>query len=137
MTSKRGMMTTSGVRVENGLDEDPAVVRAPSGPTVIEAPVLEEGVDIASLIEAEAAAKQGIIRSLNATRTYMKKLQQVQIDAGTWCAPRGVANPVSSIGGSELSSDLNKELDKIFTRYVSALHKGVDTTLQGLSSPLS
>jgi hypothetical protein len=130
------MLTTHGIRPAE-LDEDPGLERMPAGPTVIDPPVLEEGVDIGSLIEAEAAAKQGIIRSLNATRTYMKKLQQVQQDAGTWCAPRGVANPVSAIGGSQLSSKLTTELQKIFDRYVAAINKGVDTTLAGLSAPLS
>ena len=132
----RGMQTTYGVKPSD-LDADPQVRPTTPGPTVIEAPVLEEGIDIGDLIEAETAAKRGIIRSLNATRTYMKKLQQVQQDAGTWCAPRGVANPVSAIGGSQLSSDEKTELEKIFTRYVAALRKGVDTTLVGLSSPLS
>ena len=124
----RGMMTTygSGARLATA-----------GSPRVIEAPVLEEGVDLGDLIEAEHSAKQGLIRSMNSARTYMKKLQQVQQDAGTWCAPRGVANPVSAVGGSNLSSNLNDELDKLFTRYVKALRKGVDATLEGLGQPLS
>ena len=129
----RGMMTTYGVG-----DDSLVKVGKKTGPgRVIEAPVLEEGVDIADLIKAEHAAKQGLVRSMNSARTYMKKLQQVQQDAGVWCAPRGVNNPVSAIGGSNLSSNLMDELDKLFTRYVAALRKGVDATLEGLGQPLS
>ena len=67
----------------------------------------------------------------------MKKLQQVQQDAGVWCAPRGVPNPVSAIGGSNVTSNLADELDKLFSRYVAAIRKGVESTLEGLNQPLS
>ncbi len=133
----RGMMTTYGPA---SLDDDDSLVQVgkKTGPSrVIEAPVLEEGVDIGNLIEAEAAAKAGLVRSMNATATYMKKLQKAQQDAGVWCAPRGVANPVSAVGGSSLSSNLADELDKLFTRYVAAMRKGVESTLEGLNQPLS
>ncbi len=133
----RGQMTTYGPRA---LDDDDTLVQVgkKTGPSrVIEPPVLEEGVDIGNLIEAEESAKQGLVRSLNSARTYMKKLQQAQQDAGVWCAPRGVANPVSAIGGSNVTSNLADELDKLFTRYVAAMRKGVESTLEGLNQPLS
>ena len=128
----RGMQTTYGMvpgKVKVGKKAGPG--------RVIDPPVLEEGVELINVIEAEHAAKQGLVRSLNSARTYMKKLQQAQQDAGVWCAPRGVANPVSAIGGSTLSSNLTTELEKLFGRYASALRKGVDTTLEGLNQPLS
>lgn len=129
----RGMMTTYGVG-----DDSKIKVGKKTGPgRVIEAPVLDEGVDLADLIEAEHTAKQGLVRSMNSARTYMKKLQQVQQDAGVWCAPRRVSNPVSAIGGSSLSSNLADELDKLFTRYVLAMRKGVESTLEGLGQPMS
>ena len=126
----RGMMTTYGA----GGNRPKVSVK---GTRVIDPPVLGEGVDLLNLIAAEHAAKVGLIRSMNATRTYMKKLQKVQQDAGIWCAPRGVSNPVSAIGGSTLSSNTVDELDKLFARYVAAIRKGVDTTLEGLAQPLS
>ena len=133
----KGMMTTSGARPTDVLDADPELEKVPAGGRVIEAPVLEEGVDIGTLIEAEHAAKAGLIRTLNSARTYMLKLQRVQEDAGTWCGPRGVSNPVSAIGGSHLGPNVTDDLQKLFDRYVSAIRKGAPLTLEGLSSPLS
>ena len=133
----RGMMTTSGIKPSD-LETDETLVKMPKKePTVIPAPVLEEGVDIGDLIEAEHAAKAGLIRTLNTAQTYMKKLQKVQEDAGIWCGPRGVANPVSAIGGSHLGPNVTDELQKLFDRYVAAIRKGAPLTLEGLSSPLS
>jgi hypothetical protein len=130
----KGMMTTYGPK---DLDDDPNLVKMPAGGIVIEPPTLEEGVGMGDLIQAEHNAKTGLVRAMNSARTYMKKLQQAQQDAGTWAAPRGVANPVSAIGGSHLSPNLADELEKVFTRYTKALRQGVETTLEGLNLPMS
>ena len=123
----RGMMTTN---------QEEVVEMPVAHQTVIDPPELDPGVDMGSLVKAEHAAKTGIVRSLNALRTYMTKLQAVQQDAGVWCAPRGVPNPVSAIGGSNLTPRVEVELEKIFARYVAAIRKGVPTTLEGLNLPL-
>ena len=133
----RGQLTTYGVAAVDDNDSLVQVGKKTGPGRVIEAPVLEEGVELINIIEAEHGAKQGIVRSLNSLRTYMRKLDQAYIDAGTWCAPRGISNPVSAIGGSHLSSSEADELQKIFDRYVKAIRKGVPTTLQGLNLPLS
>ncbi len=125
----RGMMTTYGAGGNQ--------IASVKGTRVIEPPVLEEGVTLINVLEAEYGAKQGIMRSLNALRTYMAKLEQARQDAGVLSAASGTANPVSSIGGSEMSSKETTELQKIFDRYVSALRKGVPLTLDGLNQPLS
>ncbi len=133
----RGMMTTYGVTKHGSDAKLIEPVKPPAAGRVIEPPVLEEGVELINIIEAEHGAKQGIVRSLNSVRTYMRKLEQARLDAGTWCATRGVANPVSALGGSHLSSVEVDELQKVFDRYVSAIRKGVPTTLEGLGRPLS
>ncbi len=104
---------------------------------VIDAPVLEEGVTKEEVALNGLKAHQGMVRSLNALLTFVRKQATAKNDMGVLCAADGTSNPIVSIGGSEIRSDEVVELEKIVQRYITALHTGAPLTLTGLNAPSS